>query len=122
MNIQCISQRPNHNDNIYGTGAWSQDEVKDVPDDLAKRLLNHRDVYVRPVDDVTGEIKKVVIAAPVTNDEQPLYDELELMSREQLRDFITNKFNQRVDMRMFKTVDSIRAHAKMLVGQYGAPA
>ena len=119
MNVQNISQRPGHTDNIYGTGQWDIGEIKDVPDDLAKRLLKHTDVYVK----ATGKLKdvpKVNIAQPTPDEPlQEIYDSVKNMNRDQMRDFVQTKFNLKLDMRKFPTDDSLREHALMLVNQYG---
>jgi len=48
MMIQCISPREPHSVDVqYGTGLWAPQECKNVPDDVAKRMLRHADVYAK---------------------------------------------------------------------------
>ena len=119
MNIQNISQRPGHADNIYGTGQWEINEIKDVPDDLAKRMIKHTDVYAK-APGKPKDVSKVTIAPPAPDEPmQEIYDSVKNMSRDQMRDFVQTKFNLKLDMRKFPTDDSLREHALMLVNQYG---
>jgi len=120
MHIQCLSQRPNHEDLIYGTGKWDHDEIKDVPDDLARKMLDHRDVYARPAIDPDTPVAKVV--PPVPSQDAPLqefYDQLSVMTKDQARDFIETKFSMKIDMRKYPTEEAVRGYARMLVDQFG---
>ncbi len=119
MHVQCISQRPGHNDNIYGTGGWNFEEIKDVPDDVARKMLDHRDVYVRPADGATSSVQKVVIAAPDGAPLQEFYDQLSVMTKDQARSFIETKFNLKVDARKYPSEQAMRDYARMLVDQFG---
>ncbi len=120
MIVQCISPRtPFTVDVIYGTGTWEPDEVKDVPDDVAKKMLRHTDVYA-PSKAKSKDVAKVLIA-PASPDEplQEVYDSLRNMSREQLKGFVETKFGLKLDMRNYKGDEGLRQYATMLVEQYG---
>ena len=120
MIVQCISPRtPFTVDVIYGTGTWEPQESKDVPDDLAKKMLRHADVYA--VSKAKAKDVHKVLIAPASPDEplQEVYDSLRNMNREQMRGFIETKFGLTLDMRNYKTDDSLRQYATMLVEQYG---
>jgi hypothetical protein len=122
MHVQCISQRPNHSDIIYGTGNWDVDEIKDVPDDVAKRLLDHKDVYARPKakSPKNAKVEKVVMPEPDKQSEtQEFYDKLAIMTKEQAHDWVETNFGMKVDMRKYPTDDAMRAYARMLFEQYG---
>jgi hypothetical protein len=121
MLIQCISTRDSHEDTIYGTGMWTFGEVKEVPDDLGKKMARHADVYVPSTS--TGEAVAKVNLTPVHTGEplQEIYDNLFNMTDEQLREFIKSKYNVPASKRQYPTVDSVRAFARQLVDQYGAP-
>ena len=120
MIVQCISPRtPFTVDVIYGTGTWEPQESKDVPDDIAKRMLRHTDVYAASKSK-SKDVPKVLIAAASPDEPlQEVYDSLRNMSREQMRGFIETKFGLTLDMRNYKTDDSLRQYATMLVEQYG---
>jgi hypothetical protein len=119
MNVQCISERPGHVDVIYGTGAWEFKETKDVPDDVAKKMLDHADVYAKPKTKSAAVAKAVI--APVSKEDplQEFYDSLAVMNTEQVKSFIETKFDLKLDMSKFKSEQSLRDHARMLVEQYG---
>lgn len=120
MIVQCVSPRtPFTVDVIYGTGTWEPEEVKDVPDDVAKKMVRHTDVYA-PFKGKSKEVPKVLIAAPSPDEPlQEVYDSLRNMGREQLKGFVETKFGLKLDMRSYKTDDSLRQYATMLVEQYG---
>ena len=120
MLVQYISLRPNHSDNIYGTGKWDFGEIKDVPDDAGRKMLNHHDVYSRPIAEPNAPVAK--ITPPTMSQDAPLqefYDQLSIMTKDQARDFIETKFNMKVDIRKYPTDDAIRGYARMLVDQFG---
>lgn len=120
MLVQCKSTRPDHSDLIYGTGKWDFEEIKDVPDDMARKMLDHRDVYARPTAVPDAPVAKVV--PPVQSPDAPLqefYDQLSVMTKDQTRDFIETKFNLKVDMRKYQSETAIRDYARMLVDQFG---
>ena len=123
MNIQNILARPGYRDTIYGTGEWEPFEIKDVPDAIGRKMIEHTDVYFEiPAELIPdGLARKVTIPAVFVEDElQEFYDKLTLMTKDQMRDFVETKFNMKVDMRKFQTDDALRAHTRMLVEQYGA--
>jgi hypothetical protein len=119
MNIQCVSKRlPETVDVMYGTGAWKPQEIKEVPDDIGKKMVHHTDVYteVSAIEDV----KKVSIAPPDPDEPlQEMRDSLRNMNRDQLRDFIQAKFDVKLDMRKYPNEDGLRIYATMLIDQYG---
>ena len=120
MFIQCISIRPDHSDLTYGTGKWNPGEIKDVPDDVGRKMLDHRDVYVRPVSEPDAPVAKVI--PPPPGQDAPLqefYDQLSIMTKDQARDFIETKFSMKVDMRKYPTEEAVRGYARMLVDQFG---
>jgi len=121
--IQNISLRQGHRDIIYGTGDWAPWELKDVPDDIGKKMIEHVDVYVE-IDGSAippGSVPKITPPTPFQEDElQEFYDKLILMSKEQMASFIETRFNIRVDVNNFASDDALRAHTRMLVDQYGA--
>lgn len=121
MLIQSISTREPHEDTLYGTGNWQFGEIKDIPDDLGKKMLRHSDVYIPA--SATGEAVAKVNLTPVHTGEplQEIYDNLLNMTDEQLREFIKTKYNVPASKRQYPTVDAVRAYARQLVDQYGTP-
>ena len=121
MHIQCISQRPVHNDLLYGTGTWSPWEVKDVPDDSAAKMLRHTDVYVRP-DMALDNVPTVTPTPPETDADDPrqeIYDKLQNFTLAQTKEFIKQNFNVEVSARKYPNVAAVKQYALMLVEQYG---
>lgn len=104
---------------IYETGPWLFEEIKDVPDSVAMKMLTHVDVYARPAVDPTAPVQKVVPTPPKEDPLQDFYDALRMMTRQQALDFIDKNFHFKLDMSQFPTDQSARDHARMLVEQYG---
>lgn len=119
MNIQCISARPDHVDNIYGTGSWDFFQVKNVPDDIGAKMKRHIDVYLVPDDQNETAPKVTPVTASNEDPLQEFYDSLAQMSVEQMKDFVETKFNMKLDMLKFPTEQGLRDHTRMLVEQYG---
>jgi hypothetical protein len=111
-----------HEDTIYGTGSWAFGQIKDVPDDVGKKMERHQDVYIKapPSDE---KVQKVNLTPSSTGEPlQEIYDNLLNMTDEQLRDFVKTKFNVPASKRSYPNVESVRQYARQLVDQYGAPA
>jgi hypothetical protein len=118
MNIQCILDRLDHIDRLYGTGAWAYLEIKDVPDTAAGKMLSHADVYIRA--EQSAVVKAVTIAPPVAVDPlQETFDKIMNFTKVQAVDFLKNNYGYDIDLETYATIDDIRAHTRMLVEQYG---
>jgi len=119
MNIQCILNRLDHIDRMYGTGAWAYLEIKDVPDTAAGKMLQHTDVYVRAAA-TDAVVKAVTIAPPVPVDPlQETFDKIMNFTKVQAVDFLKNNYGYDIDLKAHTTIAAIRAHTRMLVEQYG---
>jgi hypothetical protein len=115
--VKCISTRSTHEDTIYKTGVWSLGDVKNVPDETAKKLLRHPDVYAAATAEEAPNAQPVIIE-PVKEDKmQAVYDDLAKMSKESLKTFIKANFNRNVDMRQPEA--KLRAYATQLADQFG---
>lgn len=124
MNIECVLNRPSHVDTSYGTGIWSFGQVKNIADDVARRMIRHNDVYVPFSGEVTGDIQNVTPeqakSVEYEEKEMQLLD-VATMSKAQLYDFITKNFNIRADLKVYKTEQSLRDYATQLFHQFGLP-
>ena len=119
MRVQCVSKHPSHRDHIYNTGMWQHEQVKDVPDDVARKMLLHRDVYVVPIKIPKGKIEEVIINNHEEELIRDMHSKIALFTPEQARNFIERNYNQKVDLRSFKKDGDIQRHALMLYDQYG---
>lgn len=117
--IKCILERDRHEDTIYKTGAWNTGEVKNVPDDVAKKMLRHADVYVAATAKESKGAEAVVIepTKELSDKTQDAYDAIAKMGKEAIRTFVKSNFNMPVDLR--KPEPQLRAYAIQLVDQYG---
>jgi hypothetical protein len=117
--VKCISIRELHEDTLYKTGAWLAGDVKKVPDDLAKKMLRHKDVFATASAKEAKGAEEVVIEPPKEeNDEvQQAYDAINQMNKEQIKTFVRTKFNMPVDLRKPET--QLRAQAIQLVDRFG---
>jgi hypothetical protein len=46
MRVKYVGLRPTTKDVLYGTGIWTTGHVKDVPAEVAEKMIRHVDVYV----------------------------------------------------------------------------
>ena len=67
IQITYIGSRPEHKDSMYGTNSiFKKGETKLVPDDVAKKMLRHTDVYKLGEE---SKLSKLATAeAPVTDE------------------------------------------------------
>jgi hypothetical protein len=115
--VRYIGKRDEYIDGAYGSGVrFVKGEAQLLPDDLALKLLRHRDVYERVED-----AEKVADVEPPKMDSdletQALRDELGLMEKDALCEFITNHFGEKPSRKA--AVEAIRARAIELVDLYG---
>lgn len=116
--VKCVSTRPIHEDTLYKTGQWIFGEVKRVPDEIAKKMLRHGDVYERATEEEAPDAEDVVIEPPPKEDRtQEAYDAIAKMNKESIRAFVQSNFNRGVDLRQSEA--KLRAYATQLVDQYG---
>lgn len=45
MRVKYVGLRPDYKDGMYGTGAWKKDQIKDVPVEVAVKMVKHVDQY-----------------------------------------------------------------------------
>ena len=118
MNVQYISERPSHVDNLYKTGEWETGETKEVPDDVGRRMVKHADVY--SVSRVAATSRVVIKQDEPTEQEkmQETYDLVNAMTEDSIRTFVKTQFNRSLDGRI-KDIGKLRAAAINLVDMYG---
>jgi hypothetical protein len=118
--VQFTALRNNHVDHICGTGAWACLQVKDVPVDVARRLLRFHDTYSVP-GTVDGPVEVVVFDTSEQEAQSKLYETLNaisLMDRDAAQTFIYNNFGQTIKLNEY-TDDSARAYARQCFDLYG---
>jgi hypothetical protein len=60
IQITYIGSRPEHKDSMYGTNAiFKKGETKLIPDDTAKKMLRHSDVYALGEESKLSKLDKV---------------------------------------------------------------
>ena len=111
MKIKCIQIRPNHYDHIYGTGNWKLNETKEVPDEVARRMLNHPDVYVKSDAKKAEPVEIENRYKPEDSKVQKAYDLIDSMGKDALKTFIKQQFNLDVDLRNFPELYKLRQYA-----------
>lgn len=121
MLIQYISHRQWYKDTLYGTGEWLKEEVKDVPDSTAKKMLRHPDVYATPREEV-GVVVETVSEQPEVSEskdfEQEARDAVAAMStKEAVADYAQINFGVTVPKTL--TLENMKQRATTLIDQYG---
>lgn len=122
--VQYVGKTETYPDNLFGTGLWSQGEVKEVVPDVAMRMFRHPDQYVQ-ADQADSAADAVAVgslpvdqSAAEESDDQKLRDSISRMGADQVRQYITENFRQKVDGRL--GLDALRQKAVQLIDQYGA--
>lgn len=123
--IKYVGKRPEYTDGAYGTRiVFKQGETKLVPDEAAKKMLRHPDVYER------GEGKANPDAPVLVDPEQKKLEEAERdlqdtrdaianMDKESLLNFAKANFGQTLAANM--KVENMRTKVVGLIDQYGLP-
>jgi hypothetical protein len=119
--IKYIGPRPVYIEGTYGSKIiFQQGEVKQVPKELAYKLLKHADVYAE-VKDVPATVETVVVkeeeADPEEDNLQHYRDTVANLDKESLETFAQTNFRVKLDGR--KSVDKLRSEVIQLIDQYG---
>ena len=120
--IKYIGKRPTYRDGAYGSGlVFTQGETVNVEDDdLARKLLRHKDVYVAGDADqasatvAAGSAKKDDGAE---DDAQDTRDAIANMTKAALKDYAKTHFS--VDLDPHKSVAEQRMQVVGLFDQFG---
>ena len=117
--IRYIGTRPEYIEGTYGSRlVFVSNEVKNVPDDLARKLLKHPDVYEQ-AGESTGHY---VEADTVIQEPDYLEDARDFvinMDKDMLAEFAQTNFRMSLDKR--KSVENLRSEVVGLIDQYGLP-
>jgi len=116
--IKYIGKREDHIDGCYGTRvAFAQGESVLMPDDIAAKMLKHKDVYI------SGNVLEAnaVTMPPLIKpdeDTQDLRDTVQnLDSYEALNNIAANDYGQKLDKR--KSIATLRTEVTQMIDQFG---
>lgn len=124
MRIRYQGFRPRHRDNLYGTGDWEAGTVKEVPEDMGRKLLRHPDVFRRAKNGAEA-VETVAAPEPGRPDAeaaraQEARDIVAAMTdRQAVADFALANFQRRLDRK--QGLAAMKREAVMLIDQYGLP-
>lgn len=117
VSIKYIGARAEYTDGTYGTRIhWARGESKMVPEDKARLMLKHPDVYIQG--DLDAPTPKLPAEKDPEEDVQDLRDSIANMSKESLLTYAQTHFNMKLDKR--QSVENLRTAAIQLVDQFGA--
>lgn len=112
-------------DHLYGTGTWERREAKLVVPAVALRMVRHPDQYEevkaeeneRPIDRAAVGEPERRADKEVDTPEQEAVMSIGQMDANQVRDFVEQNYQQKLDGR--KGVAALRSEAVRLVEQFG---
>jgi len=117
--IKYIGKRDSYTDGLYGTRiTWNRGDTKDVPDEIAAKMLKHPDQYVsgKAKDSAPVEIAKPHVK--YTEDElKAARDSIANMEKDSLIDFAMTHYRQHIDKR--KSTEKLRIEVTNMVDQFG---
>ncbi len=117
--VRYIGRRASHKDSLYGTGIWTKDQTRLVPDTVAAKMFAHPDVYA-PSDAVPGA-ETAVVTPPAREDDkdptQAVRDSISIMEKPALASFAKIHFNAELDQR--HNTQDLRTQVTRLVDQFG---
>ena len=119
MLVRYRGIRPRHRDNLYQSGDWAEGDVKEVPEDMGRKLLRHPDV--------NGAEAVETVAAPEPgrpDAEAALAQEARdivaaMTDKQAVADFALANWQRKLNQR--QSLDSLKREAVMLIDQYGLP-
>lgn len=124
--IQYIGHRETYKDGIYGTGEWTRDITKDIPDSTARKMVKHRDVYIyadQETDDVKGGVTIDVVEIDKDKNkeddpDQGARDAIAAMdSKDAIASYAQVNFGQKIPKTL--TLDNMKQQAIMMIDQFG---
>lgn len=121
--VKCIRNRPEYKDGLYGSGiTWKKGEVIEVPNEIAEKLLNHPDVWIK----ADGRSKIASVAELPVKEEEATEDEvqlakdsLKLMDAESLRAYAQTNFAGIKISKSITKPETLRAKVENLIDQFG---
>jgi len=117
VSVKYIGVRPEYIDGAYGTRIhFVKGESRLVPEEKARLMLKHKDVY-EPGDDDSKVL--VVDDVPKKDDDemQDMRDAINVMDKDALSVYAITHFSVKLDKR--REVGSLRSQVTSLVDQYG---
>lgn len=146
VSIKYIGKREPWHDRLYRTGlVFDCNQVRTIPWDMARKFLRHEDLFEKAVDDAKDEGDKADSAAPKDDDQatddtqalldeqtaknknkdeeqkelQALYDQVNVMDKDALKDFALSKYQQKINKS--KSEENLRQEVIGMIDQFGAP-
>lgn len=135
--VKYIGRRPEWHDRLYGSGLYFvTDQVRNLPHEIARRLLRHIDLFEKaeapvveaatdPVsqDDDTAKLleqgkQEQQDQHAVQTQLQDLYDQVEQMGKDSLIEFAATKYRQQLSKR--DSVATLRGQVRQFIDQFGA--
>ena len=149
VSIKYIGKREPWHDRLYRTGlVFDCNQVRTIPWDMARKFLRHTDLFEKVDADAKDESDETPPAEDDTpndsdskaddtqalldeqtaknkdkDDEQTelqaLYDQVNIMEKDALKDFAQNHYQQKTNNS--KSVENIRLDVTAMIDQFGAP-
>lgn len=149
VSIKYIGKREPWHDRLYRTGlVFDCNQVRTIPWDMARKFLRHEDLFEQVDADAKDESDETPPAEDDTpndsdskaddtqalldeqtaknkdkDDEQTelqaLYDQVNVMEKDALKDFAQNHYQQKTNNS--KSVENIRLDVTAMIDQFGAP-
>lgn len=131
--VKYIGRRDSWTDRLYGTGlTFTKDQVRFVPDESARQLLKHTDLFAedaaaKPAQEKkTDDTEQAMAQAEVEKAEQhakvnavaDLHDQVNQMTKDALEQFAKDKFNIDLDKR--QKVDGLKKEVHTLIDRFGS--
>lgn len=125
MRIRYQGIRPRHMDSLYQTGEWREGDVKEVPEEIASKLLRHPDVFRRAKNGAEA-VETVTAPEPrnlETGEAARLQDARDIvagmMDKQAVADFALANWQRKLDQR--QSLSAMKREAVILIDQYGLP-
>lgn len=149
VSIKYIGKREPWHDRLYRTGlVFDCNQVRSIPWDMARKFLRHEDLFEKVDADAKDESDETPPAEDDTPDDsdqkpddtqalldeqeaknkdkddeqtelQALYDQVNIMEKDALKDFAQNHYQQKTNNS--KSVENIRIDVNAMIDQFGAP-
>ena len=149
VSIKYIGKREPWHDRLYRTGlVFDCNQVRTIPWDMARKFLRHEDLFEQVDADAKDESDETAPAEDDTQNDsdskaddtqalldeqtaknkdkddeqtelQALYDQVNIMEKDALKDFAQNHYQQKTNNS--KSVENIRLDVTAMIDQFGAP-
>ena len=125
MLIRYQGFRPAHRDNLYQTGEWKSGDVKDVPEDIAAKLLRHPDVFRRakngaePTEKVEPPQSAALEDIEAARMQDIRYQVGNMTEKQAVIDFAQANFGRKLSSKL--GLEKLKLEAVRLIDLYGLP-